>query len=216
MSLKIQDHVRYLLFSEIYLRYNQPKAKRKAFTILEAAIHCFEKKGFENVTLKAIAREVGSTPPLLKHYFTGLDEIRELSLKYIRLVGQKIVVDAIGDANTPAEMLRRYLHGHVYWSQHFKAHIRVWLRFLSYCSVHTVDREMNTMAVSVGKKRIEELLAEGRNLGQFKHQNDQATAKLLQTLMLGWLMSLVTENIADADQFSEEVIHHCLLLVGLN
>jgi hypothetical protein len=43
----IKDHLRLLIFSEIYLKFSEPKTRRRAFTILETAIECFARKGYQ-------------------------------------------------------------------------------------------------------------------------------------------------------------------------
>lgn len=213
-QLLIKDSIKYLLFSEIYLRYKEPKAKRRAFSILEAAITCFDRKGFENVTLKSIAREAAVSAPLLRHYFTDLKEIRETSLKYIRLLAQKFVVNSIGTEQRPDHMLKKYLQAHYSWSSSFKSHIRVWLSFLSISSKDATARELNTLSVLAGNNRISELLASGREVGCFTHSEDRKTALIMQALLLGWLISLATEVIKDPDGYTKEVIRQCLSLVG--
>jgi AcrR family transcriptional regulator len=209
-----RDDVRYLVFAEIYLRFSEPKTKRKAFALIEAAIDCFDKTGFEHVTLEMIAREAGVTRPLLRHYFSGLDEIRELSLKYIRVIGQKVVVEALAGATQPDEMLKRYLNAHFYWSSNFKTHIRVWLSFLSISSKRKRDRALNTIAIEAGTQRLIQLLGSGRAAGVFKHSDDFKAARLMQTLMLGWLVSMATEDLESREDFSKMVIEECLALVG--
>jgi TetR/AcrR family transcriptional regulator, transcriptional repressor of bet genes len=206
--------LKYVAFGEIYLRYSEPKAKRRAFSLFEAAIKCFDNKGLENVTLKTIAREAGVTAPLLRHYFSGLAEIRELTLKYIGVISQKIVIDAIHSTNDPVEMYKRYVQAHLYWSLNFKRHLRVWISFLAKTAKRKTDRAFNTLAISAGTHRIVELISAGKLAGSFTHSDNQVTAKLIQTLILGWVIALATEELENPELYSKSVVDHCMKLVG--
>jgi AcrR family transcriptional regulator len=208
------DDLRYLVFSEIYLRYSEPKSKRRAFSILEAAISCFDKKGFDNVTFRMVARESGMTPPSLRHYFADLEEVREMALKYIRVTGQKIVIGAVDGVKNPVEMFQRYFEAHETWSNNFKSHVRVWLNFLSTSARSKRDRAMNSASVETGNRRLANILAAGRESGYFFHRDDFWTARRLQTLVFGWLMTHATEELKDPEQYSREVLSACWLLLG--
>src|SRR5262249_37486920 len=105
----LKDDLRYLVFSEIYLRFSEPKTLRRAFAILESAIDCFDKKGFGYVTLTMIARQAGVTRQSVNHYFKDLAEIRETAIKYIRLIGQNVVVNAIKEGVRSDLVLKHYI-----------------------------------------------------------------------------------------------------------
>lgn len=206
---------RQLVFKEIYHRFSETKTQRRAFGFLEAAIYCFDKKGFENVTMTLIARESGVTRQLLSHYFKDLAEIREMAIKYIRVIGQQLMLQELARENKPERVLLSYLRAHLIWVNNFRSHIRVWLNFLSYCSKRDLDRNLNSAAVNAGHDRIEQVLLQGRTQGVFTHANDAKTATIIQTLIAGWLVTLVTENIENTNAFSEQIIQHCMQIVGI-
>lgn len=212
MSRKIivPNDVRHLLFGEIYQRYSEPKARRRAFGILETALTCFDRKGFKNTSFKMIAREAGLTPPSLRYYFSDLEEIRDLALQYTHVLSQKIVIEHMSKSSDPEGMLRGYLQGHAIWASHFQGHFRVWLEFLSDSSKRKKDRLMNSAAIANGTNRICEMLAQGRQAGVFRHKDDFFQARFLQALILGWLTALVTEEIEDPASYSKKMIDQCL------
>ena len=214
-SKRISDDLRYLIFSEIYQRYSEPKARRKSFSILENAIACFDKKGFENVTFQMIARESAITPPSLRHYFKNLEEIRTLSLQYCHLIAQNLIVKAMTNESEPRAMLEAYLRAHAEWARQLPNHIRVWLSFIAYSARKPKDRKLNTQAVINGANRLTELLTQGRESGAFHHLDDFKSARLIQTLILGWLIAVISEdsNEAETTNFSNSVIELCLAVV---
>lgn len=209
----LRDDLSHLIFDEIYQRYSEPKTRRKAFAILESAISCYDKRGFDSVTFKMIARESGLTAPSLRHYFSDLNEIRELAVKYIHSIAQKIVVDAMTTASDPRDRFKKYLEAHSIWAKHFKRHLCVWVSFISFSSRKKKERALNTQAVLNGAKRISEMLSRGRRSGAFHHKDDFQTARLIQTIILGWLTTLVTEDLEKPDDYTESVIKECFLVV---
>ncbi len=211
----IKDDIRYLLFADIYTKYSEPKTRRKAFAILESAIATFDKKGFENVTLTMIARESGVTRQLLNHYFESLNELRALALKYIRVIGQRIVVNAIPTDAPADQMLKGYFEAHQFWARNYKVHLRVWLGFLNSCAKNKSDREMNIVSVAAGTNRLEELLKAGKASGIFTVPDAREAARLIQTLMLGWLVSSLTEDDGiNSSQLETSVVKECLRIAG--
>lgn len=209
----LKQNLRYVLFADISLKFTEPKTKRRAFAIIEAAINCYDRKGFENVTLEMIARESGMTRPSLKHYFKDLEEIRDLSLKYIRVFVQKLGVESMGDSKKPDDMLNGYLEAHLKWTLNFKVHFRVWMNFLSSCTRVEKNRALNSKAVDVGTERLVELLERGRREGIFIHKNDFEAARVIQCTMIGWLIALATEDMKDIDFFSNAMKKQCLSVV---
>ena len=199
-----------MIFNEVYQRYSEPKTRRKAFLIIENAIQCFDKKGFEHVTFTMIARESGLTAPSLRHYFANIEEIRRTAMKYIHLAAQKIVLDAMAKAQNPKELLKLYLYGHYLWVTQLKTYFRVWLNFLSYSSTRKHERQLNTLATENGTKRIIELLSIGRSEGHFKHDDDYIGARYIQTFILGWLTACVSQDIENIEAYSEAMMKNCM------
>jgi AcrR family transcriptional regulator len=210
----IKDDVRYLLFSEIYLRYDEPKTKRKAYSLLEAAIQCFDKKGFEDTTMEMIAREAGVTRPLLRHYFKDTRDLRETALKYMRLILQRVAVEAMLKSERPDEMLHLYLEACFTWARTYKVHRRVWLGFLASCGRRTSDRELNTQAVNTGTDRIVQLLKAGKDAGLFQFEDEHIAARLIQITILGALVTTTSENIDETEPLERAVIRQCLAIAG--
>lgn len=210
----LHDDLRYIVFSAIYQRYSEPKSRRKAFSILETALTCYYKKGFDGVTFKMISRESGLKPPSLRHYFSDLKEIQEFTIKYIHVSAQKLIVDELLKSDDPMKMLKNYLHAHYLWAVHFEKHLCVWIHFVSFSSRRKHEKSLNTEAVINGAHRISDILARGRKLGVFHHKNDFVTARVIQTIILGWLTTLVTEEIENVKEFSQNIIQECIHIVS--
>lgn len=209
-KLRIKDDIKYLLFSEIYLRFDRPATKRKAFSILEASIGTFAKKGFEQATIEMIAREAGVSRTLLKYYFSSLDELVEYAIKYIRLLYQKFAISALVSGQTADQMLANYIEACFVWAESFPLHSQVWHSFLHRCARSKKSRAMNTTAVNAGHERLTALIELGMSQKIFNCDNSQEAARMIQVLITGGLWSFVTEDIKDQKHFVRSLSNQCL------
>lgn len=210
MKKIVKDNLRYLAFTEIYQKTSVPKAQRKAFFLIEAMIYCLSRKGFSRISLAMVARQAGVSKPLLRHYFTNLDEMLVVAIKYIRLHFQQIAIDAISKQKQPDQMIEAYLNSCFHWVKEFSDNSRVWLAFLHLCSHQKKFRELNTLAVQAGEDRIESMIYAGIQTGFFNTSDARAAAKNLQVFITGALVSYVSEDLVDRKAFQESVCKHCL------
>ena len=210
----LKDDLNYLIFAEIYQRIESPRGNRKAFQILEAALKCLAKKGFEALTLEMVAREAGISRPMVNRYFKNLDELRELSIKYVRLLFQKMAVDAVAKETRHDKMLKQYVSACFQWLAVSKTHALVWFAFLHQCMRRPKDRALNTEAVRVGEERIQSLLMAGKAAGVFRHDDSERVAKQLQIVITGALLSVMSENYEDLKSLAALIESQCLALAG--
>lgn len=209
-KIRVSDDIKYLLFTEVYLRFDRPTAKRKAFTILEAAISSIAKKGFEQATVEMIAREAGVSRTLVKYYFASLDELAEYVVKYIRLLYQKFAVAALTKGETAEKMLTNYIEACFIWIESFPLHSQVWHSFLHRCARSKKARLMNTHAVHAGHERLTALLELGLSQKVFNCDNPEEAARMIQVLITGGLWSFVTEDIDEQRAFVRSITAQCL------
>ncbi|MGE0526210.1 MAG: TetR/AcrR family transcriptional regulator [Bdellovibrionales bacterium] len=205
----VKDHIRYLLFSEIYFKLSEPKSRRRALHILEAAIKCFSRRGMTGVTVEMIAREAGVARSLINHYFEGPEDVQMCAIKYIRLIFQKFCLDALSREPDPALMLERYIRCCFEWLQKSKTHALVWCAFLERCARLTNLRRLNTEAVRVGTERIETLLQSGVATGHFSCHPTRV-AKPLQIFITGAMVSFMSEAQENREEFIDMVVGRCL------
>ena len=206
--------LKFTAFSEVYDRLSRPKTRRQAFALLEAAISCVAKHGFRGITLAKLAREAGVARSLLTHYFRDLDEILDFAIKYIRLLFQKLAVRALSEGSSPRDMFERYLDACFTWVIRFRTHALVWLTFLHLCAVAPAKRALNTVAVRAGFDRLVALLERGRCAGDFRFDDPAHTAALIQNVITGGLLCLVSEDHLDVTLHQRRIRGACLSLLG--
>lgn len=210
----IRDDLRYLLFSELYLRFDSPKTKRKAFSILEATIDCIAKKGFDGLTMERIAREAGVTRQLVKYYFEDTRELSGFAIKYIRLLFQKLAVDAMLKDQRPDLMLANYAEVCFQWVDTFRIHALTWFCFLNLCSGNKKYRELNTASIMAGEERVRSLLEDGKKTGVFHVADTANAAKLIRILITGAMIVYASEELEDPKSFIRSISRQCLDLAG--
>lgn len=211
----IRDDVRYLLFINIYRRFQEPKTNRKAYAILESAIVCYAKKGWAKTTLEMIARESGVSRTLILHYFKDSKDLRDVTIQYVRLLLQKYVVDAISQKKNPAEMLETYIRTCFLWTEHMRSHALLWFSFLFACCNSPKDRKLNTEAVTVGCERLASIIAMGMSNGVFKVVDPLQTAQALQAFIAGGMISYASQDFSNDSRkaYLEMMTEHCFRFV---
>lgn len=215
-QLKIYEfELRRLIFSEIDLRYSEPKAQRKAWSIMEAAVKCLAVHGYSGVTLELIARQAGVTRPLIRHYFKNLDELLETTTRFIRLLFQKMAVDAMTKSDRPDEMISNYIESCFTWVKDFKTHALTWLSFLLECSRSKKSRALNTVAVKTGEERLQALIEKGREVGVFELEEAAAAAKTIQSLITGSMITFAAENLDDSEKYIADVKQAVFRILGV-
>ncbi len=197
--------IKHVVFQEIYTRMEDPKGQRKALLLLEAAIGCFARKGLDGVTAEMVAREAGVSRTLLHHYFENMDELRMACLKYIRVLFQKSAITALDERKDCRTQLQDYVESCFRWVETFRPHALVWQAFLQHCGTRKASREMNTLATSTGQDRISALLEKGVAVGEFQIQDVELTAKIIQTIVTGSLIVLVSENLENEAAYKAHV-----------
>jgi AcrR family transcriptional regulator len=211
-SKLIKHDLNYILFAEEYSRFKQPKAKRKAFILLEATIQCLARKGFGQVTLEMIAREAAVSRTLVKYYFKSLQEIELYALKYIRISAQKLAAGALEEIRDPQEMLCDYTKACLKWAHQYRTHALVWLSFVQRCGRDKSSRQLNSEAVAAGTQRIQSLLELGKTVGRFHCSDTAKAARMIQVIITGALCTIASENFADEKAFVDDIQSQCLAI----
>jgi len=161
-----------------------------------------------------VAREAGITPQGLRRYFRNIEDLREVSLKYIRILGQQMALDRISQIRDPVKLFCEYVRVHFIWTKVYKTHARVWLSFLSSCPRQKKDRQLNQLAVEAGHDRIVELIHAGVQACVFNCAQPRVAAHLVRTVITGWTLCLLTEELKNETQMTEAIIEQCLRIVG--
>ena len=213
MSKYLRDNAKFLLFSEIYFKFQSHGSKRKALAIVESAIQLFAKKGFENTTLNMIVNDTGLSRSTIFYYFSTLEEIQLYSLKYIRVLYQSYVVSTLKEKEKALESFDAYFDSCFKWPELFGSYTSVWLNFLYKSRSNKKFCSINSEAVEVGFYRLISIIDRGCEEGVFKCQNSRDTARIIHLLITGLLLSEATERDELIESQRDKVKEECLRLL---
>ena len=128
----IRADYRYLLFTEVYHRRREiRKANGKLLYSLRLRSNATREADFRNPSRSKWSRgRPASHARFCDTIFKNAEDLRGVSVKYIRLLFQKLAVDAMIKEPTAERMLRAYVYSCFSWVENFRTHSLVWLSFL--------------------------------------------------------------------------------------
>lgn len=214
-SSHTQSEINHVLFGDMFPQITKPKNRMRAISILHGAIENYWKKGIENTTYEDIAVRANISRPLIFKYFTDYEDIFFHAVKYIRVHFQVKAVEAMEKVNTPAEKFVAYINSTFEWVYEYPSYSSGLLLYLQKCSWDERHRELNTHFAEAGKARIAALLSYGISVGDFEVQDHSQTAKQIQTIIAGALITAACENLSNKRKYQEEIVELCCALVKI-
>ncbi len=93
--------------------------------ILVCSLELIHSKGFENVSMRNIARRLGYSPTKIYTYFHSKDEILiEIAIKSFNIINS-LVRENICKGTSPDEMLKNFVESYFYFSIEYKSNYEV-------------------------------------------------------------------------------------------
>ena len=170
------------------------KSQQTQIRIAEAAIRLYAKEGAQATIFESIAQAAKVSRALILRYFPTYQSLMMFMAKYIRAQLQELAVQRLTAADGPKAQLEAYIDATFEWIEVYPHHVKVWLYFYYLCSLDKKTRDLNTELVDIGHKRIQKMIEEGQKAGVFPKGNATASAKAVQTLITGSLLSCLSEN----------------------
>jgi len=188
------------------------KSDHTKLRILESAIWCYVHYGIEQTTFENIATKAGVVRPLVMRYFPNKELLLELTIKYIRANLQNLAVAALQGLTQAEDILEAYIRSTFRWIEDFPEHAKVWLLFYYYCSIRREFLVVNSELVSMGQRRISEVIALGVKQKIFNTNRPSSTAKAIQNFMTGCLLAALTEERVGGALSENQVVSICFTL----
>jgi TetR/AcrR family transcriptional repressor of bet genes len=139
----------------------QPDDRRQS--LVEACAHCLATRGVGNTSVRAICKEAGVSPGLLRHYFSGVDAL--IAATY-RWTGQRVsfaldqAVEVAG--NDPRTRLLAYLTASFRPPIASPELLATWLAFWSLTKTDALIAKQHAEIYADYRSDIERLIAEFR------------------------------------------------------
>lgn len=196
--------------NEIYLnlfKFQPSISQRRQIEIMEGALKCYIKVGFDKATFEKVAESAKASRSLVVHYFKSRDDLFEKTMTYVRHTYQMNVIEAIKAAGAnPVDQLEAFVRASVGWGESAPVHAKCWLIFLFSCVRNKKHRKMNHDWVQTGQKRITALLTQVSASKAFTIENPESKARELQRYISG---SLITYGTEESDMTPQEFSDDC-------
>jgi AcrR family transcriptional regulator len=171
------------------------KSQLQKMRIIEVAIESFAEEGIEKTTYSFLAKKCDISRSLIHHYFPTIDSMFSLAALYVRHTIIRLATEAMSQAPAdPRLQLKAYIEGQFKWVGVFPAQTRFWMLFYFQSSRGGKARQENSELVALGHRRIQQLILSGKEKGYWHFRDLEATAKTVQLLITGGIISCITED----------------------
>lgn len=203
---KVDSHILLPLLTKEFRR-------RKAISILSAAIENYAELGLENTTYEAIAKRAKVSRPLIFQYFRDYEDIFYNSVKLIRVHFQEFAVKAMAHEDSPAEKLKSYVRSTFAWQEMHPAFSGTLFLYSQKCGRNERDRDLNTQFHITGRQRLVTLINAGLARKQFKCDDPEAAAEMIQAIIAGGMLTTMSVALSNKKMYQQHILELCLGLL---
>lgn len=167
--------------------------------IIEAAARLFAEKGYEGMTMKEIAREVGIKAPSLYAFFESKEDILLHIYRNVMTEHFQVAVLGLGDRDKPMKaQLYDLLHAIMVFQLKEKLPIRIFMRLLLFPpAVFQIDLKAEFLKLEDKEKELySRMFKRGMESGEIRETDSDALAELLLCILDGlfWEMQRFDEE----------------------
>ena len=171
------------------------KAEIRKKEILDAALKCFNKKGYYKTSLDDIAAKIGVTKAALYYYFKSKKKLFiDLFIFSIDRYFEKTTKDVQYPENDPVGFLRNRVERS---AEVFKQNIDLFQFCLEFLSVSTKDAEIKKQVTNFYEHRVKEfahMIQRGIDEGNFKACDAQTVGVLFYYMSIGSFLTYFSVN----------------------
>lgn len=185
----------YLPTANDLFEFEESKSQKQRVKIVEAAIKSFALNGIEKTTYTSLAKDCGISRPLIHHYFPTLDSLFLLAARYVRQTLLECALEGLTrNSANEKKQLDGYIEGCFNWLKLFPLQAKFWMLYYYQAALDDDAHAENSQLVEAGHQRIRSIIESGKKKGLFSFSNSHETAKMIQVLITGGFVSLVTET----------------------
>ena len=136
------------------------KGERTKLSIIRACVKVLHHHGLTKFTFENIAQQCGLKKSHIAYHFPNKPQLFDLTVRYVFLQGQEIVIQAMQDLTDPADMLQTYIfasHDWILKNPEYGSTITAMLALASQSSANTTSNFGIDM-INLGYQRIQALL----------------------------------------------------------
>jgi AcrR family transcriptional regulator len=185
-------------------RSRKATAKARQMQIIQAAMQCFQRKGYENTTIDDIAAEYGLSKGSIYWYYSSKKDIllavfnhmiSQLFAEYMSLVSSHI---------SPRQKLVQMVH---LMAQMLLRNYESYRPFMVLMSVAYEDDELRNMSAGLyeqAEQLMAEILRQGEKAGEFMAPNKRLTTSLMIATAEGLFVRQILLNDLDLEEIERE------------
>lgn len=153
--------------------------------VVQAATRLFVRDGYKATSMKAIADQVGISPPALYWHFASKQDLYLASMEELLGAFVQSVADQV-TGTTPTERLRQFVAAHVMWKLEQRDEAGAYTSSLGMRDiVHGLPADHQRILIDRQRDHLERLrtiLHEGVDAGEFKIEDINVTSFALLTM----------------------------------
>lgn len=145
-------------------KFHRRSADQRRADFVDATIQCLADVGYRDTTVRRIASAAGVTPGLLRHYYSGKDELVAEAYKTLaHRALSEITRQAVDAGSDPTQQLSAFITASFRKPNLDPALLRIWINFWSL--IHTDQEVRKIHADTSGQYRqtLQELIASAAN-----------------------------------------------------
>ncbi len=154
--------------------------------IFSATLKISNKKGFQAMSMRDLARETNMSMAALYSYFSSKEDLLALLQHQRRTITRRILEASIEDESEPAARLRSAILTHLYLSEVMQP----WFYF-SYMEAKNLSKREQELAVAselYTEKLFADILKQGQSRGCFLPRDSQLTASIIKAMLQDWYL----------------------------
>lgn len=194
-------------------RSKRASTKTRQMQIIQAAMQCFQRKGYENTTIDDIAAEYGLSKGSIYWYYPSKKDI--LMAVFHHMVSQLFTEYAslVSSPISPRQKLIQMVH---LMAQMLLRNYESYRPFMVLMSVAYEDDELRSMSASLyeqAEEMMAEILQQGEKAGEFIVPNKRLTTSLMIATAEGLFtrqILLHDLNLEEIEREAENIIEHFL------
>ena len=171
--------------------------------IFSATLKISNKKGFQAMSMRDLARETNMSMGALYSYFSSKEDLLAMLQHQRRTITRRILEASIEDESEPAARLRSAILTHLYLSEVMQP----WFYF-SYMEAKNLSRREQGLAVAselYTEKLFADIIKQGQSQGCFSLRDPQLTASVIKAMLQDWYLkrSKHRRRNLSVDQYAE-------------
>jgi len=189
------------------------KGERTRAKILQSAVQCLAKLGYEKTTFQAIADHCGISQPLVVHYFEKRENIFPSVIDYLLGHTQNVIRLELDQSASASRRLNDFVRISLEYVRKEPEEAKVFLTLSLFATFDEQSRLHNGKIKQYAIRELIGILDSGVESREFHVQDTQLTAKMIASYIMGVRMNMLNEKAIIPDEKMIRMTQkHCMAI----